>query len=284
MSTAPPKPVPPPPPPKQPGRTAPAAVTSFNGEFEISSGRSRGIGDKVVVYGTGGIGKSELCANISKLGMRPRFFDLDGGTKHLPVERIAIHNWMMLRTAIQRKDFLEGYDALVIDDLTKAEEYAGGHVVATKKTKGGGYVDNIEDYGWGDGLGYRYNEFIKMLGDLDAVARDGKVVLCVAHDTTATAVNPAGENFVRYEPRLQSPKGGNDSIRARVKEWCDHLVFIGYDQIVEKGKATGGGSRTIYTNELPMCLAKSRTLKGEIPYEQGSAKLWEMMFVQGQGE
>jgi hypothetical protein len=284
MSTAPSRPAPPPPPKAAPPKAAASAAAEFSGEFQVSQGRNKSVGTKTVVYGTGGCGKSSLFANLTNIGIRPLFFDLDDGTKYLDVDRVNIGDWSMLRAAVQRKALWEKYDAVIVDDLTKAEEFAAAHVVATVKNSKGAFVSSIEDYGWGDGYGYLYHEFLKLLGDLDAVARAGKHIGCVAHDATAQVPNPAGENFLRFEPRLQSPKSGKDSVRSRVKEWCDHLFYIGYDRIVEDGKATGGGSRAIYTNELPMCLAKSRTLTGQITYEQGSSKVWEMMFEQDQGE
>jgi hypothetical protein len=257
-------------------------MADFAGDFSETSGPMTGIGQKTVIYGTGGIGKSELAMNIQQLGITPKFLDLDGGTKHLDVQRIGISNWSMLRAALQRKSLFDGFGAVVIDDFTKAEEYAAAHVVATVKNSKGAFVKSIEDYGWGDGFGYLYHEFLLMLGDLDSLARDGKQIICIAHDTTANVPNPAGENFIRYEPRLQSPKSGKDSIRSRVKEWCDHLLFIGYDLFVEDGRATGGGSRTIYTTEHPTCLAKSRQLSQTVGYEQGSSELWKLLLNKGE--
>ena len=37
--------------------------------------------------------------------------------------------------------------------------------------------------------------------------RDNVILIC--HDCTATVPNPTGEDWLRYEPRLQSPGSGN---------------------------------------------------------------------------
>jgi hypothetical protein len=155
---------------------------------------------------------------------------------------------------------------------------AANWVVRNIKHEKGKPINGIEDYGWGKGLGHTYDEFIKIFGDLDSLVRDGLHVGCIAHECTERVPNPEGEDWIRYEPRLQSPKSGKDSIRHRVKEWCDHLLFVGYDiAIGEDGKGKGGGTRTIYPAEMPMWLAKSRTLSASVPYEKGGVELWNLL-------
>ena len=105
--------------------------------------------------------------------------------------------------------------------------------------------------------------------------------MCIAHSTTANVPNPSGEDFIRWEPRLQAPASGKNSIRNRVIEWCDHTMFIGYDMFVEDGKAAGGGSRAIYPTERPTHLAKSRSLADPIIYDRGTFELWTKLFKKG---
>src|SRR5690606_3301613 len=97
-------------------------------------------------------------------------------------------------------------------------------------------------------------------------------------DCTANVPNPAGDDFLRYEPRLQSPTSGKASIRHRVKEWCDHLLYIGYDVFVKDEKAQGCGTRTIYAQEMPTHWAKSRTLSDPVPYPKGDVTIWQHIF------
>jgi len=90
--------------------------------------------------------------------------------------------------------------------------------------------------------------------------------------------NPTGENYLQYQPRLQSPpKQGK--CRERVKEWADHLLFCDFDKAVSKdGKAVGHGSRTIYCSERPTYWAKSRTISDDVPYQLGDSTIWQMIF------
>jgi len=110
--------------------------------------------------------------------------------------------------------------------------------------------------------------------------RAGVHVLCTAHDCVVTVPNPTGEDWIRYEPRLQSPPSGKGSIRNRVTEWTDHLIYIGFDRFVEDGKATSKfGTRTIYPSANPAWLAKSRKLADPIPYSKGSDTLWQQLLT-----
>ena len=92
------------------------------------------------------------------------------------------------------------------------------------------------------------------------------------------STNPTGEDFLRYEPRLYASQ--NVSVRHRVKEWLDHLLFVGYDIFAKNGKATGSGTRTIYPVEMPTHWAKSRKLRDPIPFQsETDSNLWQRLFA-----
>lgn len=190
----------------------------------------------------------------------------------------TIETWDELRAFLQNPDSLADYGAVVIDSLTKSEELALEWTLKNVKHEKGHHVNGIEGYGFGKGLTHLYETFLQLLGDLDAVARRGKHVIGIAHECVATVPNPRGEDWIRYEPRLQSPASGKSSIRHRVKEWCDHLVYVGYDTIVDdEGKASGSGTRAIYPTERPTHWAKSRSLSKSIVYEKGDATFWQLL-------
>lgn len=190
-----------------------------------------------------------------------------------------METWEDLRDVLHDENLFSGYNAVVIDDLAKAEELATNYVIRTvPHEKEGRSIKSIEDYGWGKGATHVYEAFLNLLADLDNHVRKNRWVLCIAHDCTANVPNPSGEDWIRYEPRLQSPASGKSSIRHRVKEWCDHLLFVGFDTAVNRdGKATGGGTRTIYPSEMPTHWAKSRSLADPIYYEKGSSHLWKSL-------
>jgi hypothetical protein len=235
---------------------------------------------RIGIYGTGGAGKTKLASLLKDVGIRPLIVDAENGSKFLDVDRVGdIASWADLRGIIQSKELLEPFDAIVIDSLTRAEELAVAHTLATVKTGGNDshFVDRIEDYGFGKGYVYAYETFLTLLGDLDAVVRAGKHVVVICHDCKSKVPNPGGLDWIRYEHRL--PETDKAPTKSRVFEWCDHFFYIGYDVLVNKdGKGTGSATRAIYPREMPTHKAKSRSLADEIPYIDGQPDLWKQLF------
>lgn len=232
---------------------------------------------KAVIYGGGGIGKSELCANIKQLGLTPLFLDLDEESKFLNVKRYNLQTFDELRAIIHDESKWEGIDVVVVDSLTKAEELDVAWTIANVRHEKEKHIRSIEDYGWGKGYVHVYETFLLLLGDLDSLVRRGIHVLCTAHDCTEKVPNATGDDYLQYQPRLQSP-AKQGKTRERVKEWCDHLLHIDYDTAVTDGKVQGSGTRTIYTKGTPTRWAKSRRAVDPVEYEQGSAEIWRQLF------
>jgi AAA domain len=262
---------------------APPAVPMVQVRKAVQFGEVAGSsGHRVLLYGPGGIGKTTLA---SQLPGPVAFIDLDESLPRLRSQleesgRMAnimpvtgIHNWQTLRDVIQA-DGWEKVRSIVIDTGTRAEELAVAHTLENVLADGK-RVTSVEGYGYGKGFGFVFDTFLPLLADLDRHARAGRNVVLVCHDCTSTVPNPAGEDWLRYEPRLQSPNSGKASIRLRVREWADHVLFVGYDVSVGKdGKGRGAGTRTLYSAEVPHCMAKSRTTQETIPLGDDGAEVW----------
>lgn len=233
-------------------------------------------GHRVVIYGPGGIGKTTLAAQAPG---PVAFIDLDDSLSRLKPEGNykkvgGVKTWNDLRGVLQ-SDGWDGIKSIVIDTGTKAEELAAAHTIETVKHEKGHAVTSIEGYGFGKGYQFVFDTFLNLLPEMDRHCREGRNVIIICHDCTSTVPNPSGEDWLRYEPRLQSPNSGKASIRLRVREWADHVLFLGYDVDVKDGKGKGCGSRTIYPAELPHCMAKSRTCHDPMPVEQFTPQdLW----------
>jgi len=230
-----------------------------------------------MLYGPAGVGKSSCMA----LAPNPVFLDLEQGTYALNVPRIdGLETYADVRACLQ-SSVLDGYGTVVLDSGTKLEELIPGHIMATVPTERGPLPTRLQDYGWGKEMGHIYDAFLMVLQDLDRHIRCGRNVAIVCHDCTNDVPNPAGENFLRFEPRLQAPKSGKASIRNRCIEWADHVLFLGYDVIASRdGKGTGAGTRTIYPAERPDHIAKSRALP-DVPIVYASTKdcaVWDLIF------
>lgn len=247
----------------------------------VSFGPIQPQGHRVGIYGPGGIGKTTLAATAPG---PVAFFDLDDSLPVLlpslagyDVRRVeGIDGWENMRVALHG----DGWDdirTIVIDSATKAEELALGWTLANvPHEKDGVLIRRIEDYGFGKGWQHNFETFLKLLGDLDRHVRAGRHVVLICHDCTATVPNPKGEDWLRYEPRLQSPSSGKNSIRLRVREWADHVLYLGYDKgnVTEGKMAKGFETRTIYPVETPHCMAKSRTCSDAMAAELHDANLW----------
>jgi len=241
-------------------------------------------GHRVGLFGPGGIGKTTLAATAPG---PVAFIDLDDSLPilrpslgELDIRRVGgIAGWQDVRDALHS----DGWDevrTVVIDSATKAEELAVEWTLRNvRHEKDGVVIRRIEDYGFGKGFQHIYETFLPLLSDLDQHVRAGRNVVLILHDCTATVPNPKGEDYIRWEPRLQRPSSGKASIRLRVREWREHLLSVGYDvESTKSGKAQGRGTRTIYPQEMPWCMAKSRTLADPVELVQFDTTLWNKLF------
>lgn len=230
-------------------------------------------GHRVLIYGPGGIGKTTLgCMAPGRVAFVDAEDSLPILKDQLAASKIPLpiilpaDNWSSLRAGLS-SDIWKDIKTIVLE-ITRIEEWAIKHTLATVRS-GEKTVGRLEDYGYGKGYQHVFETFLTLLSDLDRHARQGRNVILIAHDCVKNVPNPSGEDWIRYEPRLQDAKQA--SIRLRVKEWSDHTLFFSYDVAVDKeGKGKGSGTRTIYTAELPHFMAKSRTIAEAIPVEPGA--------------
>jgi len=265
-------------PPKAPQPSAPRQ--SAPPRRKVAFAQPQPQGHRVCLYGSGGSGKTSLaCGAPGPVAI----FDLETSLPvlrpQLPEEldlRIVagVESWQDLRGALHA-DGWQDVGTIVIDSVTRAEELCAAWVLANVPLDNGRRAERLEDYGWGKQFGHIYDTFLALLGDLDRHVRAGRHVILIAHDCTTEVPNPAGPNWLRYEPRLQSPTSGKNSIRLRVREWADHVLFLGYDVDVQDGKGKGTGTRTLYPVELPHCMAKSRTCETAQAVAKNDPTLWQ---------
>lgn len=280
-------------PPKRPGpkpatAAPPATKPTQQSLAKVSFAKvGQGSGHRVALFGPGGVGKTTLaCTAPGTVAM----FDLDESLPRLrgkfaawqvdePVVIPNINTFADVANALNA-DGWDGIKTIAIDSTSKLEELAIAHVLATVKMQDGSTAANIEAYGYGKGYQHVYDVFNTLFPILDRHTRAGRNVILVCHECTSDVPNPRGPEWKRYEPRLQTSSSGKASIRLRLKEWVDHMLFIGYDiDVAKDGVAKGSGTATVYPRELPFAMAKSRTMTDPVSLEEAVWGLWPKLLV-----
>lgn len=253
-----------------------------------------------VLYGVGGIGKSSLACMapgpVFYIDLDDTLSDLEGRFAKngitMPQRIKGVVDWDSLLAAVRAPGWSNvSNGTLVIDSWSVLERMAVAWVIENvPHEKGVSYktIKCIEDYGYSKGGSHVHDACLDLLMALREHSEAGRNVLIVAHSCMSTFPNPAGVEFVRYEPRIQTVSPTSKATwdtRAQVIEWSSHVFFVNYDVEASRtdgekhGKGKGSGSRTIYPVETPMALAKSRTLSDEIVYREGDAELWRQLLA-----
>ena len=211
---------------------------------------------KVVIYGSEGIGKSTLASQFPD----PLFIDTEGGTSHMDVNRIdKPASWPELLAVIDEVAREDVCKTLVLDTADWAEQMCIEYVCIKYKQ------ESVESFGYGKGYTYIGEEFARLLRGLDGVVASGKHVVVTAHAKMRKFEQPDEMGaYDRWEMKLSR------QVAPLIKEWADMLLFMNYKTVVvvdeNKSHKATGGKRVIYTSHHPCWDAKNRHgLPDEIP-------------------
>lgn len=204
---------------------------------------------KVVIYGSEGIGKSSLAAKFPD----PLIIDTEGGTAHMDVRRIdRPESWEELLGIVKEVAATPNVcETLVLDTADWAEQLVTNYICAKYKQ------NSIESFGYGKGYTYLSEEFARLLALFDSVIAAQIHVVITAHAKMRKFEQPDEMGaYDRWEMKLSK------QVAPLVKEWCDLLLFCNYQTYVvttetNKQKAQGG-KRVMYTSHHPAWDAKSR--------------------------
>lgn len=234
--------------------------------MQITRGK-RARAQKVVIYGTEGIGKSSLAAQFPE----PLFIDTEGSTDNMDVARLdKPTSWIMLNNQIA---FIKANPTvcktLVIDTIDWAESLCVDNLCAMHGKKG------IEDFGYGNGYVYAKEEMGRFLNKLQDLIEIGINVVLTAHAQIRKFELPDEMgSYDKYELKLG--KKTSSQTAPLVKEWADLLLFCNYKTYLisqEKSmkKKAQGNQRVMYTEHNPAWDAKNRHgLPSELPLDYNS--------------
>ncbi len=266
--------------PKTPAASAPKAEQTVD-NWDNCKPRGHFIG----LYGVGGAGKTTLAAMLPG---KTLFIDLEGSLKSIKSNLDAlgitkgitpkfIHfdpdapatAWNDLLSFLD-SDVAKGYDNVVIDSFTRAQEFAARNCMASIPGDSATIKRSLEQWSYGKGAQIVYDKFAPIYPLIDKLLESGENVCAICHDNPMRTANPDGGDYVQHQPHLVQGEKGKAPGRDKYQQTVDHLLFLSADITVEKGKAKGGMTRTLYTGGIASMMAKSRTAQGcafEVPVD-----------------
>lgn len=240
-------------------------------------------GHFIGLYGIGGAGKTTLAAMLPG---KTLFIDLEGSLKIIrpsldalgltanitpkfirfdPKAPAAAWNDLL---AFLDSDAAKGYDNVAIDSFTRAQEYAANNCMASIPGDSATIKQSLEQWTYGKGAQIVYDKFAPIYPVIEEILESGSNVCAITHDNPMRTANPDGGDFIQHQPHLVQGEKGKAPGRDKYQQTVDHLLFLSADITVEKGKARGGMTRTLYTGGIASMMAKSRTAQGmaiEVP-------------------
>lgn len=214
---------------------------------------------RILIYGVDGIGKSTFAASADA----PVFVGFEDGSLTLDVHRFPEpQSWFDALDAVDeltRED--SSFRTVVIDSLDWLEPLCWQHVCATMKDKAGRPYGRIDLIPFGNGFAAALDQWRLLLSKLDHLrVTRGMAVVLVAHASIRTFRNPEGEDFDRYEIKLQH--SARVSTQGLIREWCDCVLFATHEQYTHdlggRPKGISTGARIIHTERTAAFDAKNR--------------------------
>lgn len=265
-------------------------------KFEIVEWTGKGEGDKIVIYGPSGAGKTTLAALIARW-VDPVFIGLDDGARKIKDPRTGKHlkhipnveTFDDVRDTLHQKNLWQPGMACVLDTVTKLESISEPWLFENIKHEKGHFVTSLEGYGYGKGYKHSLDTMRLVLQDLDTLVRNGVHVLLLAQEAAVKIANSEGMDYIQDGPKLHH--NNQHSTRLEVCEWADHVLRIGYhDMTVSvsteadakrgRGKVSGDAMRAIYTANALHFFAKSRTLTDPVVSFEAADDdtIWQLLF------
>lgn len=218
---------------------------------------------KVVIYGPEGIGKSTFAAQFPDA----LFIDTEGSTARMDVARTepptSLAHLMSILTEIRANPTI--CRTLVLDTADWAERLCIKSVCDKYQKHG------IEEFGYGKGFTYVYEEMGRILNLLSDICDAGINIVLTAHAAIRKFEQPDEMGaYDRWELKLiNAPKC---NVCAMVKEWADMVLFANYKITTVSNEAkklkARSGKRTMYASHNPCWDAKNRFgLPDEMPFE-----------------
>lgn len=274
-------------------RPAPTKSNRQAKTFSVKTFDADNEGEKIIIYGPSGIGKSTLAASCPG----SIFISADDGARRIlhpqtgkPLQQVpGIECWEDIRDALQQDGLFPVGSTIVIDTITKLEEWIQDFCVRTIKIKGAS-VDSFRKFGW-DGADLIVEQFRLLMSDLDRHVRNGTNVILLAQQGQIKRSAADSADYLEDGPFVTHTN--RSSAREELKQWSDHVFRVGYaDFDVTKADGERAGkvtqtdtTRVIFASGSLSFTAKARRLKDgfKLPEvisfaEEADASLWAFLF------
>lgn len=209
--------------------------------------------DRIMMLGVEGVGKSTFGSESPS----PIFVAAEDGIRNLDVasfpEPKCFDNILGMIKALREED--HGYKTFVLDSLDWLEPIIWRKICLKYK-----WAD-IEEPGYGKGFTIALDYWRKVLNGLDSLrVMRGMEIILIGHIQIRTFNNPAGEDYARFEGKL------NPRAYGLVKEWCDMVLFAEFEEFTIEGKGfakgkykgVSSGKRVMHTQRCAAWDAKNR--------------------------
>ncbi len=191
---------------------------------------------RYLIYGPESVGKTTLASHARN----PIIFDIEDGSSELDVPRYPLHPdgdhvptklsyvYDGLADLIDNKT---DYGALIVDSIDRLEPLIWNHCLERDSGKvsqlnpKGKRFESIEHYGYGKGYSVALDEWRNFCFGLDKLRRSRNMnIILVGHSQIRLFKNPEGEDFDRYQLRIDGRAGGF------LKEWVDLVGFFCFEE------------------------------------------------------
>ena len=237
--------------PKATAASAPAATQTVDGWGDAKRGHFIGL------HGTGGAGKSTLAAMLPG---KTLFIDLEGSLKIIKPKldamgltaRIApkflkydskapAAAWNDLM-AFLSSDVARGYDNIVIDSFTRAQEWAAQNCIESIPGDSATIRKSLEQWMYGKGAQLVFDKFAPIYPLIDDLCDAGANVLAIAHTEPTRFTNADGGDYWQNQPRLVQGEKGKAPGRSTFLEKTDHLLYLAADALGMAANVHAGSS------------------------------------------
>lgn len=206
---------------------------------------------RVLIYGASGQGKSTLASRFPA----PLFLDTEKGTLRLDLRaRKFIESWDALMSTLKAVETRRpaSIATVVIDTVDWLIDFATKQVCAEKKVK------SIEEIQYKAGYTFVHDKVQTLLDQLTRLNDMGYGILLIAHARDEVLKLPGLDPFRTWNLKIVGTASQSKQTAEKIREWVDEVYFLDKDVKVDKGIATGGQFRVLYTQATPSIIAKSR--------------------------